>query len=125
MITVLICGGVWLLGAIATFVLSAILDVKEDGTREEPAMEPLLAISVFWPVVLVVGGPIIGVAYLRHALGEWISARRKRNAKQKQEPKLRIQPTSKELDYRTMPCISCGHTVEKEPHEREARSSTL
>lgn len=122
MITVLICLGVWVLGVITTFVLSAFFDIKEDGTRDNMSMDAAAALSLLWPAVLVVGGPVIVVASLRQALGDWIAAKRKTK---KQEPKLRVQPAPKEFDYRHMPCISCGHTVEKEPHEREASSSTL
>lgn len=131
MITFLICLGIWLSGAALTFLLSPYLDSPEVLERQKPNEEFPPALYLLWPLAFFLL-PFAGLSKAHNAIKKRRIAKYHRRQKELQE-KVRvetslqpiIQEIEKELDYRHMPCIACGHTVEKEPHEREARSSTL
>jgi hypothetical protein len=128
--------GAYLVGAVVAFILSAFLDIEEDGTRKDQASGPAFATAIFWPFTVVLVGPLLGICFLRDRLGDWISTHRKEKIRlqeqkirleDKEDKRLTIDPRDippqhcfdpmceEDRDYRTMPCRSCGHNVERTP----------
>lgn len=128
--------GSWGLGAILFYLLSPLfpmgtLYVDAEDLRTDIPPGWLLIFSSMWPIVVALVLPFSGLYHLR----EWIRAARLRSLTKNGNVRIDLdeaddededdwdeddedddddeEESEEELDYRTMSCHSCGHTVEK------------
>lgn len=111
--------GVWFGGAALSFLISPYFDSPEALEKQKPAEEMPPAAWLLWPLLILML-PFFGLGTAHNAIKKHRIAKHHRRQNELQE-KVRIesslqpiiQEIEKELDYRTMPCNSCGHQVEK------------